>query len=57
MLQGYKFIIYENIPKDFNQTTHYVEQTKPIDKGDHIKIGIKINELDLEDEEFDEDSL
>jgi hypothetical protein len=54
LLQGYKPIEYEKIPKVFDQVTQYITQSEPIDRDDRIYIGIEMHELDLEDEEFDE---
>lgn len=55
--EGFKPIEYEKIPEDFDQTTHYITQDKPIDKGDYIFVGIDMHELEIEDDEFDEDTL
>lgn len=56
MLQDYKPIQYDEIPHDFNQSTHFITQVAPVDKGDHIFIGVQVHELELEDDEnIDED--
>lgn len=56
MLRGYKPLKYEDIPEDFDQTTHYVTQSDAEDKGDYIYAGIEIHELDVdEDDEEMED--
>jgi hypothetical protein len=48
MLQDYKPITYEQIP-DFDQQTHAVYQLDPVDRGEDIYIGIRVEELELED--------
>lgn len=48
MLQDYKPITYEQIP-DFDQQTHAVYQLGPVDRGEDIYIGIRVEELELED--------
>lgn len=55
ILPNYKPIEYGEIPKDFNQETHYITQKLPSDEGDYIFIGVDIHELILDDEEFIED--
>ena len=55
MLQDYKPIEYAEIPSNFDQMTHYIVQSDPINEDDHIFVGIEIHELEIEDEEFDED--
>lgn len=42
--EGFKPVEYANIP-EFDQTTHYVEQSKPIEESDRIFVGIEIKEL------------
>ena len=56
-IEGTKPVIYEGIPDNFDQTTHYATQKAPVEEDDRIFIGIKIHVLpdDLESEEFDED--
>lgn len=54
-IEGYKPIYYAEIPEGFDQTTHYIIQTSPVDKKDYIFVGIETHELEIEDEEFDED--
>lgn len=39
-----KPIIYAPIP-DFDQETQAVYQTEPVDKGDHIEIGVEVRDL------------
>lgn len=54
--EGFKPVEYAEIP-EFNQTTHYVEQSAPMENKEYIFVGIEIKELpkDLnEGEEFDE---
>ena len=57
MLQDYKPIEYERLPIDFNQETHYVTQTKPVEEDNHIYIGIEIHELETKDEGFEDELL
>lgn len=59
-LDGFKPVVYAEIPADFDQTTQYVTQVAPVDKGDSIFVGIEVHELppDLnEGEGFDENIL
>jgi len=51
MSPGYKPLHYEEIPKDFDQQTHYIVEKDPVDKQDHIFIAIDIKELEIDDEE------
>lgn len=56
-LEGYKPVVYAEIPKDFDQTIHYIVQTAPVDNGDHIFVGVEMYDLPKEtneDEGFDE---
>lgn len=39
-----KPIIYAPIP-DFDQETQAVYQTEPVDRGDHIGIGVEVRDL------------
>lgn len=57
MLPGYKEIVFQEIPKDFNQETHYITQQEPEDREDHIFLGVNIYELDLTEEDFGEEFL
>lgn len=52
--EGAKPVIYADVP-EFDQTTHYVIQTAPVDMGDHIFAGVEIRELEIDDEPIDED--
>lgn len=57
-LDGYKPVVYAEIPPKFDQTTQYVEQAEPEEDDDHIYIGITLHDLpDDEDEgeEFEDD--
>lgn len=49
--EGYKPVEYAEIP-NFDQTTQYIIQTAPVDKGDHIFIGIEIKQLELDEGDF-----
>lgn len=46
---GAKPVVYEVVPP-FDQTTHYVVQKPPVDKGDYISMGIEIHEMEQQDE-------
>lgn len=54
-IDGHKPVKYAEIPKRFDETKHYLLESEPIDKGDHIYIGNELHELAIEDDEFDED--
>jgi hypothetical protein len=52
---GYKNIMYAEIPEGFDQTRQYVVQTVPVDKGEYIFVGNQVLELPEEvftDNEF-----
>lgn len=49
--EGYKPIEFEKIPKEFDESTQYIMQKEPEDKGDIILIGIEIH--DLQEDESD----
>lgn len=49
-LEGYKEVIYAEIP-EFDQSTHYVSQTAPVDQGDTIFVGVEILELEIDENE------
>lgn len=54
--EGYKPLRYADIPDDFDETTHFITQSEPVEKNKEIYVGIEIGELEIEDdEEFDED--
>lgn len=42
-------MVYEDIPKDFDESTQYITQKKPDEKEDHIFIGIEIHELEVDE--------
>lgn len=48
-ISGYKEVVYEDIPKDFDESTQYITQKKPDEKEDHIFIGIEIHELEVDE--------
>lgn len=51
--EGYKPIEYAPIPLDFDQTAQYVMQAAPIDKEDHIYVGVEVYNLELDGEVFE----
>lgn len=50
-LDGYKPIVYAEIPQDFDETTQYAEQAEPVEENDHIFVGIEIKDLPEEPDE------
>lgn len=46
-----KPIIYAPIP-DFDQETQAVYQTEPVDRGDHIEIGVEVRDLPPQEDDF-----
>lgn len=42
--EGYKPVKYADIP-EFDQSTHYVMQTAPVEETDHIYVGIEFHKL------------
>lgn len=60
-LEGYKSVEYAPIPEEFDQTTHYIIQTEPVDNGDHIFVGNEMHELLIDEgdnfEEFMPDGI
>ena len=44
-----KPIVYAPIPDMFDQATQYVVQLMPVEKADHIFVGIKVKTLVVED--------
>lgn len=54
-LEGYKPIEFEGLPNGFDQTKEYAVQAEPVDRGDHIFVGIEIHELELKDEEIEDE--
>lgn len=54
--EGYKPLRYADIPESFDETTHFITQSEPVEKDEEIYVGIEIGELEIEDdEEYDED--
>lgn len=49
-LEGYKSVVYAEIPSDFDETTHYIVQSEPIDEGERIFIGVEMFELQIDEE-------
>ena len=51
--EGYKPVIFAEIPDNFDQMTQAIFQAMPIDQGDYIDLGIEIVDLPpQEDVEF-----
>lgn len=46
---GYKPVIFAEIPDTFNQMTQCVFQGDIVDSGDHINVGINIRDIEPED--------
>jgi hypothetical protein len=52
--EGYKPVVFAEIPDNFDQQTQAVFQIEPVDKGDYIEVGVEIKELPpQEDNEFE----
>ena len=49
-LEGYKPVVYAEIPLEFDETTHYVVQSEPVDEGERIFIGVEMFELQIDEE-------
>lgn len=47
-----KPIVYVSIP-NFDQETQAVYQTEPVDRGDHIELGVEIRDLPPQGDEDD----
>jgi len=43
--EGYKPVVFAEIPDNFDQLTQAIFQAMPIDQGDYIDLGIEIVEL------------
>lgn len=56
-LDGYKPVKYAEIPTDFDQTTHYIVQSAPVETEDNIFVGIELHELELAEDDNDEHVL
>lgn len=50
-LDGYKPIVYADIPESFDQTSQYITQRSPKDEEDKIYVGVEVHELDIEDDD------
>lgn len=46
---GAKPVVYEDVPL-FDQETHYVVQSPPVDAGNHIYMGVEVREMEQADE-------
>lgn len=47
-LEGYKPVVYAEIPAEFDETKHYIVQTEPEDQGDHIFVEIEMHDLPVD---------
>mgnify|MGYP001252653759 len=52
-LDGYKPVVFEQVPENFDQENQYIVQKEPVDHNDHIFVGIEIHDLEV-DEEYNE---
>lgn len=43
--EGYKAVVFAEIPNDFDQQTQAVFQADPVDYGDCIEVGVEIRDL------------
>jgi RNA binding exosome subunit len=51
LMEGYKPLVYAEIPKEFDQQTQYVVQIAPIDGKDSINCGVEVREMIIDKEE------
>lgn len=51
---GYKPVVFAEIPDTFDQLTQCIFQGDAIDKGDYIEVGIVVGEVQNEDTENNE---
>jgi len=46
-LDGYKPVVFQEIPA-FDQSTQYVEQADPIDRGEDIYFGVEVKTMQVD---------
>lgn len=44
--EGYKPIVYADIPESFDQTTQYIIETDPVEEAEQIVIGVEVHNLE-----------